>query len=146
MARRALLLAPAFALTATLTACAGSDPAPESATPPPAAAEPSGPAVSLAPTPSPTPSPKSDAVVVEVEYAGGKATGADQRVPVKLGQQVVLRFTSDVAEEIHVHGYDLYADLVPGQQAEIAFKATLPGSYEVELHDAGRPLYQLRVS
>jgi hypothetical protein len=139
--RRALLLVPALALTASITACAGSDPAPETAPP---ATRPSSPAASLAP--SPTPSPKSDALVVEIDYAGGKVTGAEQRVPVKLGQQVVLRFTSDVTEEIHVHGYDLYADLVPGQPAEIAFKATLPGSWEVELHDAGKPLYQLRVS
>jgi heme/copper-type cytochrome/quinol oxidase subunit 2 len=49
-------------------------------------------------------------------------------------------------EEIHVHGYDLYADLVPGQTAQLAFTADLPGSYEVELHKAGRPLFQLRVA
>ena len=63
-----------------------------------------------------------------------------------LGEQVVLRFTSDVVEEIHVHGYDLYTDLVPGQPAEISFTADIPGSFEVELHEAGRPLFQLRVA
>jgi heme/copper-type cytochrome/quinol oxidase subunit 2 len=81
-----------------------------------------------------------------VTFAGGKITGVEPRVAVKVGEQVVLRVTSDVVEEIHVHGYDLYADLVPGQPAQLAFKADLPGSYEVELHEAGRPLFQLRVA
>jgi hypothetical protein len=119
---------------------AGSDPdvaatAPASAIPPAASA-----AASRSPSPTPT------AKTIEVTYAGGKISGVDARVPVKLGEQVVLRVTSDVVEEIHVHGYDLYADLVPGQPAQLAFKADLPGSYEVELHEAGRPLFQLRVA
>jgi hypothetical protein len=119
---------------------AGSDPdvaatAPASAIPPAASA-------AASPSPSPTPTAKT----IEVTYAGGKISGVDARVPVKLGEQVVLRVTSDVVEEIHVHGYDLYADLVPGQPAQLAFKADLPGSYEVELHEAGRPLFQLRVA
>jgi hypothetical protein len=134
----------ALALSLSLAACAGQDPAPESAPPPsaPAATQPAAPSAAPSSVPSPTPSGK----IVEVTYAGGEVTGAPSRVPVKLGERVVLRFTSDVTEEIHVHGYDLYADLVPGQPAEIAFVADLPGSYEVELHDAAKPLYQLRVS
>ena len=131
MPRRALLLAPALALSATLTACAGSEPAPESAPAPPAA-ERSGPA--LSPAAAPPPNSKSEAdVVVEVAYAGGEVTGADQRIPVKLGQRVVLRFTSDVAEEIHVHGYDLTTETAPGEVGAVSFMADIPGVFEVEL-------------
>jgi hypothetical protein len=108
------------------------------------------PTSTLSSTPSPTPtsaaSPASSGRVVEVTYAGGSVTGAAQRVAIKLGERVVLRVTSDVTEEIHVHGYDLYADLAPGQPKEIAFIADIPGVFEVELHNAGRPLYQLRVA
>ena len=117
---------------------AGSDP--DTAAPPPPPASP------IADAPSPSPSPTPTARTLEVTFAGGKISGVEGRVDVKKGEQVVLRVTSDVAEEIHVHGYDLYADLVPGQPAQLAFKADLPGSYEVELHEAGRPLFQLRVS
>lgn len=114
----------------------------ERAEPAPTSAAPSAAATSAAPAPRPSPT----ATVIEVTYAGGEVTGADARVDVELGEQVVLRFTSDVAEEIHVHGYDLYTDLLPGTPAEIAFTADIPGSFEVELHGAGRPLYQLRVA
>ena len=117
---------------------AGSDP--DTAVPPPP------PASVIPDAPSPSPSPTPTARTLEVTFAGGKVTGVESRVDVAKGEQIVLRITSDVVEEIHVHGYDLYADLVPGQTAQLAFKADLPGSYEVELHDAGRPLFQLRVS
>ena len=134
-------LAPLLALV-LLTGCSSgtdetADPAPS-----PTSAAPSAVATSAAPAPSPSPS----GTVVEVDYSGGKVTGVDARVPVKLGERVVLRFTSDVVEEIHVHGYDLYTDLVPGTPAEITFVADIPGSFEVELHEAGRPLFQLRVA
>lgn len=138
-------LAPLLAVL-LLTGCSAgttddtADPAPTSAAP--TSAAPSAAATSAAPAPSPSPT----GTVVEVTYAGGQVTGVDPRVSVTLGEQVVLRFTSDVVEEIHVHGYDLYADLVPGVPAEIAFTADIPGSFEVELHEAGRPLFQLRVA
>ena len=115
---------------------AGSDP--DEAAPPPAQEVTGAPSVSAEPAPQ--------ARVVDVTLAGGEVMGVESRVDVAVGEQLVLRFTSDQAEEIHVHGYDLYADLVPGQTAQLAFKADLPGSYEVELHQAGRPLFQLRVA
>jgi heme/copper-type cytochrome/quinol oxidase subunit 2 len=73
-------------------------------------------------------------------------TGVESREEAALGEQVVLRFTSDVADEIHVHGYDKTVDLVPGSTAEIALTTDIPGSFEVELHDLGKTLFQLRVS
>jgi hypothetical protein len=113
---------------------------------PDVAAPPTPPAASGATSASPAASPSPTGTTIDVTFAGGKITGVEGRVSVKVGEQVVLRVTSDVVEEIHVHGYDLYADLVPGTPAELAFTADLPGSYEVELHDAGRPLFQLRVA
>ena len=130
------LAVPAVAL-ALLTGCSAgtAEEGPDVAAPPSTGGSPSAEA-----SPSPT------AKVIEVTYAGGEVTGVEQRIPVELGEKLVLRFTSDVTEEIHVHGYDLYADLVPGTPAEITFVADIPGSFEVELHEAGRPLYQLRVA
>lgn len=133
-------LAASAAVLVLLTGCsAGSDDEDTVAVPPASAPAASAP---TSPAPSATPS----GTVVEVTYAGGEVTGVEQRVPVKLGDPVVLRFTSDVPEEIHVHGYDLYADLAPGTPAEISFTADIPGTFEVELHKAARPLFQLRVA
>ena len=58
---------------------------------------------------------------------------------------VTLVITSDVADEVHVHGYDLEAALSPGQPAELTFDATIPGVFEVELHEAGTLLLTLQV-
>jgi hypothetical protein len=80
-----------------------------------------------------------------VTLAGGQVSGDVGRVPVPAGEQVTLAITSDVADEVHVHGYDLTAALTPGQPTELTFAATIPGVFEVELHDAGTVLLTLQV-
>ena len=83
---------------------------------------------------------------IEVEVAGGQVSGDTGRVPVAVGTQLTLVITSDATDEVHVHGYDLTADLAPGTPAEISFAATIPGVFEVELHEAGTALLALQVS
>lgn len=93
----------------------------------------------------PAASPSVAVRLLDVTLAGGRATGVEQRVDAQAGERLVLKITSDSAEEVHVHGYDLYADLAPGRAAQLSFPADLLGSYVVELHRAQRPLFQLRV-
>ncbi len=83
---------------------------------------------------------------IDVTYAGGTVAGVQTRVPVRLGEQVTLRVTSDVAEEVHLHGYDEIVDVPAGGTAEITFTADLPGSFACELEGLGKQLFQLRVS
>jgi hypothetical protein len=83
---------------------------------------------------------------IELRVAGDQVTGDTGRVPVPLGEQVTLSVTGDTADEVHVHGYDLTVPLTPGTPAELPFVATLPGVFEVELHDAGTVLVTLQVS
>ena len=94
---------------------------------------------------SPAASPTEDGQRIEVEVADGQVTGDTGRVPVAAGEQVTLSITSDVADEVHVHGYDLDAELVPGTPAELTFDATIPGVFEVELHESGTVLLTLQV-
>jgi len=82
---------------------------------------------------------------IQVSYAGGTITGGG-RVPVKEGTSVTLEVTSDVADEVHVHGYDLMQDVTPGAPATITFDATIPGVFEVELEELGRQLLTLQVA
>lgn len=144
------LLALATALTAltALTACsAGTDPDAAAPPAPPPATEPTTePTAEPSATTPAAPDPAPAATVIEVTYADGQLTGVDPRVEVARGEQVVLRVTSDVAEEVHVHGYDLYIDIPAGGTGEAAFTADIPGAYEVELHEVGRPIFQLRVT
>jgi hypothetical protein len=83
---------------------------------------------------------------IEVEVSVGHVSGDTGRVPVAAGSHVTLVVTSDVADEVHVHGYDMEQELSPGQPAEIVFDATIPGVFEAELHEAGTTLLSLQVS
>ena len=80
-----------------------------------------------------------------VSYTGGEVTGTSGREEVPVGEQVVLRVSSDVAEEVHVHGYDLEVPLPPGTPTPIDLVGDLPGVWEVELHGSGDVLCELEV-
>ena len=82
---------------------------------------------------------------VELTFSGGEVTGGPQRVAVAAGERVRLLVTSDVAEEVHVHGYDLEVALAPGTPTPIDLVGDLPGVWEVELHGSGDVLCELEV-
>ena len=102
--------------------------------------------VATTPTLTPTPSPTPSVRTVAVSYAGGEVTGTSGREEVPVGEQVVLRVSGDVAEEVHVHGYDLEGAVPAGGSVDIPLTASIPGVFEVELHDSGKVLFQLRVA
>ena len=131
-------------LAALLTGCAaGQEQADTAAAPAPATATASAaPSATASATPSPTPTVRT----VEVRYAGGQVTGTTGREEVPVGEPVVLRISSDVAEEVHVHGYDLEAAVPAGGSVDVPLTADIPGVFEVELHDSGKVLFQLRVA
>ncbi len=68
-----------------------------------------------------------------------------ERIDVERDQRVVLTVRSQVQDHVHVHGYDLFADVGPGQQARIVFRADVPGRFEIELEDRHQPIAELRV-
>lgn len=80
----------------------------------------------------------------EFEVAQGKITGPPQ-LQVSQNERVMLRVRSDVADELHVHGYDLSAPLPAGEPVTLAFIAARSGRFEVELHGAHRQLGALEV-
>lgn len=143
--RRSFVL-PAVAL-ALLTACGTEVPeVAEPADAPVLSAPPSVPAAPPVPSVPATASPSPAARVIEVGVVGGMVTGPGSRVEVVLGEELVVRVTSDVAEEVHVHGYDERADVPAGGTVEIPFTADIPGGFEVELEGSGQLLFQLRVA
>lgn len=94
------------------------------------------------------PEAPADAVMVMVALADGEvaidANGSDSdRVEVEQGQNVRLMISSDVAELVHVHGYNLFVELVPGETAILDFVAEAPGLFEVELEESGKFLFEL---
>ena len=86
------------------------------------------------------------AQTIAVEVVGGEPIGGHQRVEVELNSEVAIMVTSDTAEEIHVHGYDILHSVAVGQPLHFSFAAEIPGVFEVELEGSGRLLLQLTVS
>ena len=99
---------------------------------------------SAAEEPEPTPTPTSDPVP-KVVVKGGEPVGGVEELEVTEGQRVRFTVVSDVADEVHVHGYDLMKDVSAGGQATFSFKATITGIFEAELEDRGVQVASIRV-
>lgn len=84
-------------------------------------------------------------LAIEVKVAGGRAQTARESVPVPLGERVVLVTSSDIADEVHLHGYDKSVKVAPGKPARLKFTADVPGVFEAELERSGIVLVKLVV-
>jgi hypothetical protein len=72
---------------------------------------------------------------VVVVVRNGQPVGGVKHAEIEQGKQVLFIVRSDVSDHVHLHGYDLLADVAPGQPARIRFRATQPGVFEAELED-----------
>jgi hypothetical protein len=77
---------------------------------------------------------------------GGKPVGGVQRLEYKKDERVRFVVRSDVADEVHAHGYDIKRDVEAGGQVEFSFPAKLEGVFEVELEDRKEQIAEIRVS
>jgi hypothetical protein len=76
----------------------------------------------------------------------GEPVGGIQELEFSAGEDIRFRVSSDAAEEIHVHGYDLSKDVPAGGTVEFDFPAELEGIYEAELEELGVQIIELRVN
>lgn len=76
------------------------------------------------------PKPRTITVVVEA----GRPKGGIQRPTVDKGDKVVLVVRTDSGEAVHLHGYNIEKDVVPGKAVRMPFTANIAGRFEVELH------------
>lgn len=84
-------------------------------------------------------------VTITVEVKGGKPVGGIQRATAHKGDTVELIVHSDVADEVHVHGYDLHKDVKAGGTIRIRFTANLTGVFEAELESRKLQIMELTV-
>ena len=82
---------------------------------------------------------------VKVVVVNGSPQGGIVRQTVSKDDQVVLVVTSDVADEIHLHGYDKAKDVAAGGTIRLPFKATIPGRFEAELESRGVQIAEITV-
>jgi hypothetical protein len=76
----------------------------------------------------------------------GEPVGGVQELEYSAGEQVRFKVQSDVADEIHVHGYDLMKDVEAGGSVSFSFPADIEGIFEVELEGLKEQIAELRVN
>jgi hypothetical protein len=83
---------------------------------------------------------------VEVVVRKGKPVGGIQHLTFNKGDDIRFIVKSDVADEVHVHGYDLMKDVEAGGQVEFHFPAKIDGKFEIELENRKEQIADLAVS
>jgi hypothetical protein len=83
--------------------------------------------------------------VFEFNIHDGKIVSGSSVLPAHEGDEITLKITSDRSDEVHLHGYDLRAQILPGETATLAFTAILTGRFGLEMHKAHIELAMLEV-
>jgi ABC-type Fe3+-hydroxamate transport system substrate-binding protein len=84
--------------------------------------------------------------VVRIVVVDAAPKGGIVRQTLSKGDKVVIVVKSDVADEIHLHGYDKSTEVSAGGTARLPFTATIPGRFEVELESRGVQIADLTVN
>lgn len=97
-------------------------------------------------TSTPTSTTTTGGEVPRIKVEDGVKTEGLDTLSVRVGDTVRFEVEADVADEIHVHGFDLHFDTVPGQEVLVEFVAEATGIFEIELEAAGVHLLDLEVT
>jgi len=84
--------------------------------------------------------------VPTVVVRDGEPVGGVQTLEFDAGDEIRFQVSSDAAEEIHVHGYDVSKEVPAGGTIEFDFPADLEGIYEAELEQLGVQIAELRIN
>ena len=86
------------------------------------------------------------APIFGIRVRDGAPVGGIVRPQVAKGDRVRIVVRADVADHVHLHGYDLMRDVRPGAPAQFAFTADLVGVFELELEERSLLLAELEVT
>jgi hypothetical protein len=81
---------------------------------------------------------------IQVNKAG-EPVGGITDLTYKKGDQIQFKVHSEVAGEVHVHGYDLMKDVTAGGTITYDFPATIEGVFEAEMEEQKEQIIQLTV-
>jgi hypothetical protein len=83
--------------------------------------------------------------VESVRIRDGRPVGNARTLKFERGDTIRLRFSSNAASEVHIHGFDKYVNVPAGGTARARFKANLEGVFEVEDHGTAALLAKLEI-
>jgi co-chaperonin GroES (HSP10) len=99
-----------------------------------------------APSGSGTTSKPTPPTATQIKVVNGKPDGGIKEIDVNKGDQVRFTISSDVSDEIHVHGYDFMKDVKAGGKVTFSFPAKIDGEFVVELEGRGEQIASLVVN
>jgi hypothetical protein len=84
--------------------------------------------------------------VPEIVVRNGEPVGGLAELEFDRGDRIRFVVRSDVADHVHLHGYDVFMDIEAGGKVEFDVPATIDGLFEVELEDRVVPLAEITVN
>lgn len=143
MAGRATIVALALALAAAgLVACGSDDDETTNATTRTETTAPGNGSPQNGKQPAGDGQPSIETIIVR----NGEPVGGVVELEYDAGEQVRFRVNSIVADEVHVHGYDISEEVPAGRTVTLSFPADIEGIFEVELHESEKQIAELRVN
>jgi hypothetical protein len=86
------------------------------------------------------------ASVQTIVVRGGQPVGGVQELAFVKGERIRFIVESDVADEVHLHGYDISKDVEAGGAVQFDVPASIEGVFEVELEGRVVPLAEVTVN
>jgi type IV pilus biogenesis protein CpaD/CtpE len=76
----------------------------------------------------------------------GEPVAGVEELEYDAGDQIRFRVSSNRADEVHVHGYDVEEEIPAGRTVTLSFPAEIEGIFEVELHESEAQIAEIRVN
>ena len=73
----------------------------------------------------------------EISLHDRRVEGGASTLRVRLGETVLLHWRTDEAVSLHIHGYDIRANLAAGSPRSIRFEAGVAGRFPITAHEFG---------
>ena len=93
-----------------------------------------------------TPTAQDGAKLPTIVVRGGQPVGGVQELSFEQGERIRFTVQSDVADEVHLHGYDIGKNVDAGGDVEFDVPASIEGVFEVELEERVVPLAEVTVN
>ena len=84
--------------------------------------------------------------IATIKVVDGQPVGGVQDLTFTEGDDIRFRVDSDVADEVHFHGYDIGKEVEAGGSVTFDVPATITGKFEVELEEAVTQLAEITVN
>lgn len=84
--------------------------------------------------------------IPEIDIQGGEPVGGVAEIEVTEGDEIRVNITTDAPDELHLHSYEVYLDIVPGKTNQLFVEnADIGGVIELESHTTGALIAEISV-